>query len=290
MKKAYILAAITIFLWSSMATVSKLLLNTLDSFSVLCISALFAALFLLIINVATGNIKNLKNYKPKDIFTIILIGLPGTFFYYIFYYLGASDMPASQAFIINYLWPIMSVVFACILLKENMTVRKAVAIALSFVGVIIVTGGDLLKFDTKILMGAVLCMLAALSYGLFTALNKKFDYDKSLSVMLSFFATFLLTFVIVVAKGSPLTFSGVQYLGFLWQGITTMALGTTLWAIALSLGNTAKISNLAYITPFLSLVWTGLILKEQIKLSSLLGLAVIILGIFIQLKDKKESV
>ncbi len=289
MKKAYIFAGTAIFLWSSMATVSKLLLNSLDSFTVLCISSLFAALFLLITNCVSGNIKLLKNYKLKDIFTIILIGLPGTFFYYIFYYLGASSMPASQAFIINYLWPIMSVVFACIILKEKMTAKKAVAIVLSFVGVIVVTGGDLLKFDMGVIRGALLCVLGAVSYGLFTALNKKFDYDKSLSVMLSFFATFVLTLVITVAKGSTFAFSGAQYLGFLWNGITTMAIATTVWAIALSLGNTAKISNLAYITPFLSLLWTGLILKEQIKITSVFGLLIIILGIFIQLKDKKTE-
>ncbi len=289
MKKAYFFAATAIFLWSSMATVSKLLLNSLDSFTVLCLSSIFASLFLLVTNCITGDIRLLKKYNAKDIFTIILIGLPGTFFYYVFYYLGANSMPASQAFIVNYLWPIMSVVFACIILKEKMTVRKAVAIALSFIGVIIVTGGDLLKFDTGVIRGAVLCMLGAVSYGLFTALNKKYEYNKSLSVMLSFFATFVLTLIITIAKGSSFAFSGVQYLGFLWNGITTMAIATTVWAMALSLGNTAKISNLAYITPFLSLVWTGLILKEQIKITSVFGLCVIVIGIFIQLKDKKGS-
>lgn len=290
MKKAYIFAGITILLWSTMATVSKLLLNTLDSFEVLCVSSLFAALFLLIINIISGNIKLLKGYKLKDILKIIVIGLPGTFFYYSFYYTGTDSMPASQAFIINYLWPIMSVVFACIILKEKMTAKKALAIALSFVGVIIVTGGDLLKFDIGVIRGAILCMLGAVSYGLFTALTKKSSYDKSLLVMISFFATFFLTLVICIVKGSSFAFSGFEIAGFLWHGVTTMAIATTLWAVALSLGNTAKISNLAYITPFLSLVWTGLILKEQIKLTSLLGLCVIILGIFIQLKDKKESV
>jgi len=67
MKKAYIFAGITILLWSTMATVSKLLLNTLDSFTVLCISSLFAALFLMIVNIVTGNIKLLKGYSLKDI-------------------------------------------------------------------------------------------------------------------------------------------------------------------------------------------------------------------------------
>ena len=289
MKKAYFFAFGAIFLWSSMAMVSKLLLNTLDSFEVLCISSLFAALFLLITNIAKGNINLLKGYSIKDILIIILTGLPGTFFYYIFYYLGASGMPASQAFIVNYLWPIMSVVFACIILKEKMTVRKAVAIAMSFVGVIVVTGTDLLNFDISVIIGAVLCALGAVSYGLFTALNKKFEYDKSLSFMLTFFATFVLTLVICVAKGRAFSFTGMQYLGFLWNGVTTMAVATTLWAIALSLGNTAKISNLAYITPFLSLVWTGLILKEQIKITSVFGLCIIVLGIFIQLNDKKQE-
>ncbi len=289
MKKAYFFAGSAIFLWSSMATVSKLLLNTLDSFTVLCVSSLFAALFLLITNSVSGKVRLLKGYTIKDILIITLIGLPGTFFYYIFYYLGASTMPASQAFIINYLWPIMSVVFACIILKEKMTVKKAVAIALSFVGVIIVTGGDLLKFDVGVIIGALLCMLGAVSYGLFTALNKKATYDKSLSVMLSFFATFVLTLIICIAKGSSFAFSGFEIVGFLWNGVTTMATATTLWAIALSLGNTAKISNLAYITPFLSLVWTGIFLKERINPLSVVGLSVIILGIFIQLKDKKQE-
>ena len=48
--------------------------------------------------------------------------------YYVFYYTGTSNMPASQAFIVNYLWPIMSVVFACIILKEKMTVPKIFAL------------------------------------------------------------------------------------------------------------------------------------------------------------------
>ena len=289
MKKAYILAAITIFLWSSMATVSKLLLNTLDSFSVLCISALFAALFLLIINVATGNIKNLRNYKPKDIFTIILIGLPGTFFYYIFYYLGASDMPASQAFIINYLWPIMSVVFACIILHEKMTVKKAVAIVMSFAGVIIVTGSGLMSFNKNMLLGALLCICGAVSYGLFTALNQKFYYEKRISMMINYFVTFILTTVINSATGNLFLPTPAQVGGFAWNGIFTVAIANTAWAVALESGKTAKISNLAYITPFLSLVWTSLILKEELSPWSVIGLTVIVGGILIQLTDKKQN-
>jgi drug/metabolite transporter (DMT)-like permease len=59
--------------------------------------------------------------------------------------------------------------------------------------------------------------------------------------------------------------------------------------MALALGSTAKISNLAYITPFLSLVWTFFILGEPIEPMSILGLSIIVAGILIQLKDDKEE-
>ena len=77
--------------------------------------------------------------------------------------------------------------------------------------------------------------------------------------------------------------------GLGWNGIFSMAIGNTAWALALQKGNTAQISNLAYITPFLSLIWTALILKEQISVWSVVGLCVIVLGVLIQLKDQKKA-
>lgn len=47
--------------------------------------------------------KILKNYKIMDYITIVLMGIPGTFFYYVFYYAGTERMAASQAFIVNYM-------------------------------------------------------------------------------------------------------------------------------------------------------------------------------------------
>lgn len=289
MKKAYVFAAISIVLWSSIATVTKLLMQSLSSYKVLCVSALFAALALLIVNIAAGKLKILKSYRVTDYVCIILIGLPGTFFYYVFLYGGTDRMQASQAFIINYLWPVMSVVFACILLKEKMTARKAIAIAMSFLGVITVAGGDLMRFNSQTLIGAALCVLAAVSYGAFTALNKKWSYDKNVSMMLAFFAAFLLSLPVVLAGGEDLSLSWEQTLGLGWNGVGVMAIATTTWAIALDRGNTATISNLAYITPFLSLVWTYLFLDEIPSAWSAGGLCLIVIGIFIQLKKTRTQ-
>ena len=286
-KKTYLYAAIAILVWSSMATVSKLLLGTLNNYQVLCIGAGFAAVAMLITNLVTGKLKQLKTYRVRDLVTMALIGIPGTFLYYIFLYTGTSILYASQALIINYLWPIMSVVFACILLKEKMTLRKAAAFAVSFLGIVVVAGGEVGELSLMKLLGMGSCVCAAVCYGAFTALTQKWNYDTRISMMIAFAASFLLSLVVNLISGVPLELGWLQLLGLGWSGTCTMAVGSVCWALALSSGKTAKVSNLAYITPFLSLVWTSLFLKEPFNPWSVAGLVIIVLGIFIQLKDKK---
>jgi drug/metabolite transporter (DMT)-like permease len=288
MKKTYLLyAGISIFFWSTLATVSKLLLGSMNSYQLLCGGSLFAAVALLIVNIANGKIKLLKSYRLKDYGATLFACLPGTFLYYVFFYLGTERIPASQAFIINYLWPIMSVLFASFILKERLTARKCIAFALSFLGVLTVAGGDLLSFNSSTLTGVLFCVLAAVSYGAFTALNQKQEYDDQVSMMIAFFASFIMSAVISVIIGDSFPFGIWEIVGVAWNGIFILALATVTWAAALKKGGTARVSSLAYITPFLSLVWTFVILHDPIDPLSLIGLAIIIIGIFIQRKDSK---
>lgn len=286
MKKEYVYAFVSILLWSTTATITKLLLSSLNSIQILTISSFFAFSFLLIINIVNGNIKDLKNYKTKDYIKISSIGILGTFLYNLFLYLGINNMSASQAFIINYLWPIMIVFFACIILKEKITLRKIIAIIMSFVGVIVVTtNGDLLHIENNSLLGMIYCILAAVSYGLFSVLNKKVSYNRFVSMMLYYLISFIISFLFSIIIGKIFILEVSQLLGLLWIGIFTSAIAFTTWAISLEKGDVVKISNLAYITPFLSLVWTYFILKEDFSIYSIIGLCIIVLGILIQMKN-----
>ena len=285
-KSPYFYAGVSIFCWSTVATTCKFLLKDLNNLQLLWVNALVAGVFLLIINLVSGNFRKYKEYKLKDYLVMAVIGLPSTFLYYMFYYAGTDILDASQAFIINYLWPIMSVVFACIILKEKLTARKVIAILVSFGGLVIVVGGSMGQLDGAMIWGAVCCILGAVSYGLFTALNQKMNYNKSMTLMVSYFASFILTTIINMVNGELFVPTMGQLPGFLWNGIFAIAVANTFWVIALGKGKTAKISNLAYITPFLSLVWTSVFLGEDIEINSIIGLLVIVAGVLIQLKDK----
>lgn len=284
MKKEYLFAAVSILLWSTTSTVTKLLLGNLDSFQILLISSLFAFVFLFLINLKRGKLKELKMYSKKDYLCIMGLGILGTFLYNLFLYLGIDKMNASQAFIINYLWPIMTVIFACILLKEKFTLKKAIAVLVSFIGVIIVTAdGNILKFNVVSVIGAIYCILAAIAYGLFSVLNKQRNYDTYLSMMLFYFVSFILSCLYILIFGDFFVPNSIEFFGLLWLGVFKSAIAFSCWAKALKIGDTVKVSNLAYITPFLSLVWAFIILGEDISFYSILGLFVIIFGIFIQL-------
>ena len=290
MKKSYICALSAIFFWSTVAVTSKILLDKLNNFQLLWANSFFAFLFLLIFNICTGNIKKLASYKPKDYLYISLIGLPGTFFYSVFYYAGTDRLPASLAFIVNYLWPVMSIIFAGIILKQKITLPKIIAVALSFLGVAFAVRGEFSSMGSGTISGVVFCLLGAIFYGLFTALNQKMNYDKCLSIMINYMVSLVFTTVIVVLKGDLFVPSIGQIAGFAWLGMFTFAVANTLWVTALQdVKRTAKISNLAYITPFASLIWTSLILKEHISLNFVIGLVFIVIGILFQFKSADNT-
>ena len=287
MKKQYLYAFGAIGFWATTATVSKLLLHSYTTMQVLALTSAIAAVFLLVVNGCKGNLKQLRTYRMRDFLLTSCVGLLGTFGYDALLYMGIDRLMASQAMIINYLWPMMAVAADCVLMKEKMTVRKIIAVVMSFTGVIIVTSnGSLGGFGGSSLAGALCCVLAAVSYGLFVALNKRLSYDPMVNMMLYYAQSAILAFAVVLFRGGMPIINGTEFLGFLWIGVGCHAIGYVSWALAMKYGDTAKVANIAYITPFLAMVVAHFVLGDPITLWSAGGLAVIVAGIFLQLKDK----
>lgn len=286
MKKPYLYAFVAIAIWSTTATVSKLLLHSFTTIQILAVCSAMAAVFLFAVNLFSGKLRVLKTYRLRDYLITAGVGLLGTFFYNMFLVFGIGRLLASQAMIINYLWPMMAVVAGCVILKEKMTLRKGLAVAMSFLGVVIVTSnGSLLGFTGGNLLGALMCVLAAVSYGLFVVLNKHLPYESSVSMMLYYIVSTLVAVTCVLISGNLPALSGIQSLGLLWIGLGDYAIAYVSWALAMKAGQTAKIANLAYITPFLSLVVAHFALGDPITVWSVGGLLVIIAGIFLQMKE-----
>ena len=295
LKKNYIYAVLTVLMWSTLAPVGKLLLNDIPNLQTLAISSIFAFLFLLLADIKTGAIKKLKKYTPKDYAIMAGLGFLGMFLYSALYFYGLTKLSSQEACIANYLWPIMLVLFSAIVLKEKLTVSKWAAMACSFLGIVILSTGNGAASGDKAYLGVIACVVAAACYGLFSVLNKKADYDQNIAMTVIWLVTAVCSFGVGIATEEWVSIDLWQWVGLIWMGVFINAVAYLLWALALKCGNnTAKIAILAYLTPFLSVLMSAVVLKEKLRARSVIALVFIVGGIFVQsfyesLKRKKRN-
>lgn len=270
-------------IWSTLATVVKLVLKDIPNFQALAISSAFAFVFLLILNIINGSIKEMKHYRVKDCLTMAGLGFLGLFMYSALYYYGIAELGSQEACILNYLWPMMIVIFACIILKERITVKKIIAMLMSFAGIVVLTLSSGGASSGNRLFGIIACVTAAVCYGLFSVLNKKHSLNQNVTMMWIWFTTAVCSLVLSLIFENWQPIAGVQWLGIAWLGIVVNAVAYLLWAIALKgASDSAKIANLAYLVPFISIIISWLVLKEKITINAVLALVLIIGGILIQ--------
>ena len=283
MKKNYIYALVTVFIWSTLAAVAKMLLADIPNLETLAVSSIFSFVFLLVFNIINGSIRELKKYSLKDYGIMAGLGFLGLFMYSALYYYGLKQLSSQEACILNYLWPIMLVIFSSIILKEKMTVAKGLAMFCSFFGIIILSTGGGSTATGNITAGMISCIVAAACYGLFSVLNKKADYNQNIAMMVIWFVTAICAGILGLITEEWKPIEGTQWLGMLWLGVVIDAVAYLLWALALKGdGTTAKIASLAYLTPFLSLVVSAVVLKEQIQMRAVIALIFIVGGILLQ--------
>lgn len=283
MKKNYVYALSAVAIWSTMATAVKLVLADIPNLQALAVSSLFAFLFLLAVNIRNGKIKSIGQYTIKDYGTMSALGFIGLFVYSALYYYGIGQLGAQEACILNYLWPIMLTLFSCLLLKEKLTAMKMVAMGCSFLGIIILSLGNIGNSSGNAMLGIAGCIIAAACYGLFSVLNKKADFDQEIAMMIIWLTTAICSFMLGPLIEDWVTINTVGWIGILWLGILADAVAYLWWALALKgADNTAVIANLAYLTPFCSVIISALVLKEKLQPQALVALIFIVGGILIQ--------
>lgn len=282
----YAFALVTVILWGTAASAVKSLTEGLDSLCILGFTSLFAVVFLLLLLVLRGQGGLLRQYGPREYGALAGLGFLGMFLYSALYYFGIERLSAQEACILNYLWPVMIVFFSCLILKEPLTGRKAAAIALSFSGVLVIAlfdltaGGGTLSGDWA---GIAACVGAAVCYGLFCVLNKKRGLDQTVGMIVFWGVTCLCAFALAGATGALRLPAPPQLGGLLWLGVMVDGLPYLLWALALNgVDNTARIANLAYLTPVLSVIISAAALGERMSPAYLIALALILAGIAVQ--------
>jgi drug/metabolite transporter (DMT)-like permease len=278
-----IYAILSVLLWSTQATAFKLTLRYTNQFGLLLISSFTSLIVYLIWLIAADKFAaQVRNFGRNA--KSLILGFLNPFLYYIVLFTAYSLLKAQEALVLNYLWPIVLTIFNSILLKKPLTPVKLIALFLSFSGAFItITQGNIKNLSFKNPLGVTLALLSTVIWALYWLLNMtdKRETETKLFYNFLFGNLYLLIFTLIlrpVKISSPIALLGGIYVGLFEMGITFL-----LWLKALStIKDTARVSNLIYFAPFLSLLFISLVLKEKIYTSTIIGLVLIISGVLLQ--------
>ncbi len=287
-KPSSIYILLVIVFWASTAAVGKLLLRELSNMQLLFYICIFAAFSIFVTILFQHKVAMITRYSITDYANFLIMGFLGVFLYTFCLFEAINYLSAHEAFILNYLWPILVVVFSAIFFKEVFTAKKLLGIIFSFGGVLVLfTKGDIQTITLDNLTGTVYAFIGAIAYALYSVIGKHQEYDKYVSTMFNYLFAALFTLPFLHSSFHLPSFSILQWSALLWLGIFANGFAFVFWFQALRFGDTSQITNLVYFTPFLSLVYSYFILGEEILMTSFVGLILIIFGIFIQLVKTK---
>lgn len=289
--KAYLLTLLAVTFWGTAASAFKIALSYVEPYTLLFYSVLFSSLVLFLILLLQGKLHLLFNLKTRQFATLALLGLLNPFLYYSILFEAYSLLPGQIAMSINYGWPFALTLLSVPILKQKLNSVQIAAIIISFSGALIIaTKGQMASFGDVSKTGVILAFSSTIIWASFWLVNAKDQLDPVIKLFWGFCFGLLYTLLFSPLLG-PIHLPEIMailpliYIGFFEMGITFV-----LWLTALQLSSSAaRIGNLIYISPFLSLLFLRIIIGETIHSTTFIGLFIIVGSIIFQEKFVGKS-
>ncbi len=289
--RAYLFALLTVLSWSTVATAFKIALRELNYIQVLLIANVVSLAVYGVILMFRSDPVKIFPLSNKDLGYSVVQALLNPFGYYLILFKVYSILPAQIAQPVNFIWPVVLMLLSAPLLKQPIRLTGLLALLISFAGVFVLSSqGNLLHFRFKEPLGIGLALSSSIVWSLFWIINIKDKRDDVLKLFLSSLVSLVFVFILALATDNLSAIFTKPLLPAIYIGLFEMGIPFVLWLRALQLSeSTGKISNLIYLTPFLSLIFINTILKEKLYYTSLIGLGLIIAGILVQRIKKQPS-
>ena len=289
-QRAYVSAGTAILFWATVATAFKLCLQTLGVLELLAVSSLTSCLVLSVVLAATGSLRNIFAWPPRAYLRSMGLGALNPLLYYLVLFKAYALLPAQEAQPLNYTWPVVLVLFSVLFLRQRATWWVFAALAVSFSGVAVIsTHGDVFALRFTNLLGVGLAVGSSAIWATYWILAMRDDRDPIERLLVNSLFGTLFVLVLTLASGQLRVPPLAGVLGGMYVGCFEMGVTFVLWVRALKQAeNTALVSNLVYLAPFLSLVVIHFVLGEEVKASTIAGLLLIVGGIGVQRFAPKE--
>ena len=273
-----------VILWSTVATAFSLSLQYLTALQLVTLATVVSWCFFAIRLSAPERRSALRVTSSKARATGLLVGWLNPGLYYLVLFAAYDRLPAQEAMAINYSWGITLALLAAPLLRQRLSAGALLAACISYSGILVIaTRGAPLSLDFAQPLGVGLALLSTVLWSLYWVINTRLSLDPEVNLFLNFSGALPLLLALLWWSNTPFPTLWQGWAGGLYVGLFEMGLAFVLWMGAMkATTSTLRISSLIFLSPPLSLVLIWVITGEPVKAYTLVGLVLILLGLWLQ--------
>ncbi|WP_458525343.1 DMT family transporter [Onishia taeanensis] len=268
-------------LWSTVATAFKVALGEMSPLELMWIAALVSWALMGLLVWRKGHLRQALSQGWR---TALWAGLMNPVAYYLVLFAAYDRLPGQEAMALNYTWALAMAFLAVPILGQRLTRIDILAGLIAYGGVwTIATRGAVFDVAFADPLGVGLALASTLLWALYWLLNAR-DRRAPLVAQWQNFSVGLPVFTALIALGP-----GFEWYG--WKGVSAgvyvglfeMGIAFVLWQLAVrGISRTAKVANLIFLSPPISLLLLHLVIGEPILGSTLVGLVLILAGLGLQ--------
>ena len=282
--KAYLFGLSAVLAWSTVATAFKISLQHLSPAQLLLYASVFSLLSLLTILGWQRRLGELLPALCRHWRRSLLLGAVNPFVYYLILFQAYALLPAQEAQALNYTWALTMTLLAVPVLGQRLRAQDAIAAVVCYGGVLtIATRGAPFALQFSNLPGVGFALLSTLLWAGYWLFNTRDEREPVIGLTLNFLLSLPLTLLWCAVSGELHAVAWQGIAGAAYVGMLEMGFTFVLWLSAMKLTqSTARIANLIFLSPMLSLFLINLLLGEPILPSTLAGLGLILGGLLLQ--------
>lgn len=275
-----VLLALTSVGWGLNWPAMKLLMTEWPPLSIRGVTGIAGAVLLAVLAIARGESLRVPRSQWARLVLLALLNVSG---WMALMGLALLWLPASEAVVIAYTMPVWAAVLAWLVLGEQLSLQRIVAVVMAFAGIAALTGADGLAASTEKLPGIIMVLIAAFGFGLGTVLAKR--YALPLPLLTSVAWQIGIGSVPVLLLGlmfesphfaalTPLGWSLLAYIALIAFGLAYLC-----WFAALKLlpASVAAIGTMA--VPVIGVIGSAVVLHERLGAGQIAALLLTLAGV-----------
>lgn len=182
------------------------------------------------------------------------VGIGGLFGYHALYFLSLRIAPPAEAGLLNYLWPLLIVLFSALLPGERLATHHILGALLGLAGTVLLFAGNTgVQYTAAQIPGFVAAFVAAFVWAAYSVLSRKLKAVPTDAVAGFCLATALLAAMVHLAIETTVwPATATQWLAIVLLGLGPVGAAFYAWDIGMKHGEIRVLGAASYATPLLS--------------------------------------